>query len=82
MNFFIFFDSLFLETLRAVLFHTTAIHYHHGMDFDDTSFFVLGSVTGLPQIPSYRQPEKFEKWTTELNCHKETTQDEDFLAKI
>ena len=26
-----------------VLFHATAIHYHNGMDDDDTSVFLVGS---------------------------------------
>ena len=38
-----FFDGSFLEASKAVPFHTTATHCHHGMDFVDTSFFVLGS---------------------------------------
>ena len=39
------------------------------------------SVTGLPRIQSSIQPEKIEKWTSELNCHKETTQGEEFVAR-
>ena len=38
-----FFDGSFLEASKAVPFHATAIHCHHGMDFADASFFVLGS---------------------------------------
>ena len=40
-----FFDGSFLEASKAVPFHATVdvIHCYHGMDFVDTSFFVLGS---------------------------------------
>ena len=38
-----FFNSSFLEAPQAVPFHATATHCHHGMDFDDASFFVLRS---------------------------------------
>ena len=31
-------------------------------------------------IPSYSQPQKIEKRTSELSCHEESTKDEDFLA--
>ena len=31
----------FFEAARAVLFHATAIHCHHGRDIEDPSFFVL-----------------------------------------
>ena len=37
-----FFDGSFLEASKAVLFRATAIHCHHGMDFVDASFFILG----------------------------------------
>ena len=38
------------------------------------------SVTDLPQIQSSIQPEKIVKWTSELNYHEESTQDEGFVA--
>jgi hypothetical protein len=34
-------------------------------------------VTDLLPIQSSIQPEKIEKWTSELNYHKESTQDEE-----
>ena len=44
---------------------------------------VFGSgtrVTDLPPIQSSIQPEKIEKWTSELKYHEESTQDEDMVA--
>ena len=38
------------------------------------------SVTDLPWIQSSIQPEKIKKWTSELNCHKESTQDKESVA--
>ena len=38
------------------------------------------SVTDLPQIQSSIHLEKIKKWTSELNCHKEGTQDEELVA--
>ena len=37
-------------------------------------------VTGLHPILSSDQLQKIEKRMSEMNCHKESTQDEDFLA--
>ena len=39
------------------------------------------SVTGLPRIRSSIQPEKIEKRSSESNCHEETTQDKEFVAR-
>ena len=74
------FEGSFLEAPRAVLFHATAIQCHHGIDIEDASFFVLEQVTDLPPIQSSIQPEKIETWTSELNYHKESTQDEEMVA--
>ena len=70
------FEGLFLEVPRAVLFHAIAIHCHNGMEDNDISVF-LGSVrvTALPPILSFSQPQKIEKCTSEINCHKESIQD-------
>ena len=79
---FLFFEGSFLEAARAVLFHATAIHCHHGRDIEDPSFFVLGQVLQVcPQIQSSIQPEKIEKQARELNCHEASTQDEEFVAR-
>ena len=67
MNFFVFSIARFSKHLER--FRSTLLSY------------TATRVTGLPQIPSYNQPEKIEIWTGELNYHEETTQDEDFLAK-
>ena len=40
-GFFSFFEGSFLEAPRAVLFHTTVVHCHHGIDIKDASLFVL-----------------------------------------
>ena len=78
---FLVFEGLFLEAPRAVLFHATAIHCHYGRDIEeDASFLVLERVTDLPPIQSSIQPEKIEKWTSELKYHKESTQDEELVA--
>ena len=37
-------------------------------------------VTDLPPIQSSIQPEKIEKWTSELKYHEESTQDEELIA--
>ena len=37
-------------------------------------------VTDLPPIQSSIQPEKIEKWTSELKYHEESTQDEELVA--
>ena len=39
--FFLVFEGSFLEAAQAVLFHTNAIHFHHGRDIEDPSFFIL-----------------------------------------
>jgi hypothetical protein len=69
-----------LKAPQAVLFHATAIHCHYGTNIEDASFFVLECVTDLPQIQTSIQPGKIEKWTSELNCHEESTQEEEFVA--
>jgi hypothetical protein len=38
-------------------------------------------VTDLPPIQSSIQPEKIEKWTSELNYHKENTKDKELVAR-
>ena len=38
-------------------------------------------ITGLPQIQISNKPEKIKKQASELNCHKESTQDEEFVAR-
>ena len=40
------------------------------------------SIIGLPQIQSSIQPVKTKKRASELNCHEESTQDEEFVSKI
>ena len=39
------------------------------------------NVTGLPQIQSSIQPVKIKKQASKLNCHEESTQDEEFVAR-
>ena len=46
----------------------------------NASFLVLERVTDLPPIQSSIQPEKIEKWTSELKYHEESTQDEELVA--
>ena len=38
------------------------------------------SVTDFPRIQSSIQPEQIKKWTSELNCNEESTQDEELVA--
>ena len=60
--------------------HTLPLKYGHWLYM----YLVFRSeilVTSLPQIQSYSQTQKIEKRTSKLNCHRETTQDEDFLAR-
>ena len=57
-EFFFVFEGSFLKAPRAVLFHATAIHCHHGIDIEDASFSVLERITDLPPIQSSIQPEK------------------------
>ena len=40
-TFFSFSKADFFEVPRTVLFHTTAIHCHHGRDIEDALFFVM-----------------------------------------
>ena len=58
--------------------HTLTLKYGHRL------YLVFRSeilVTGLSQIQSYSQTQKIEKRTSKLNCHGETTEDADFLAR-
>ena len=70
MNFFSFSIHRFSKRLNSTLLpYAYVLHCHHGMDFVDTSFLILGS-----------ELQKIKKRTSELSCHEESTEDEDFLA--
>ncbi len=76
------FEGSFLKSPRAVLLHATAIHCRCGTDIEDRCLVFRSEVsfTDLPRIQISIQAGKIEKWTSELNYHEESNQDEEFVA--
>ena len=74
------FKGTFLEAARAVLFHTTAIVYHHGRDIKNPLFLLWNRCYKF--APNRIQPVKIKKRVNELKCHEKSTQGEEFVATI
>ena len=81
MNFFCFSVAHFSKHLEQ--FHSTSQPHTATKVWTSGIPYVCSEilVTGLPQIQSYSQTQKIEKRTSKLNCHGETTEDADFLAR-
>ena len=76
-----FFDGSFLEASKAVPFHATATMVWTSL-MPPFLFWPGPELLVSPQFQVTVSPgQKIEKRTSELSCHEESTEDEDFLAQ-